>query len=194
MERRVPRDDDAENGSNRSESGDGMRIYLTGFMGAGKSTIGRRLAKRLGTPFVDLDAAIEADTGVSIEEIFETRGEPSFRRLEAAALEQTRPFRDVVVATGGGTFAREDNVRFIREHGLSVWIAPPLEILFERIERPGRKHRPMYRGRDLASELYQSRIESYGMADLRLDVSGLEHPREVVDRIVGWLEERQCDT
>ncbi|HEY2738306.1 MAG TPA: shikimate kinase, partial [Thermoanaerobaculia bacterium] len=79
-----------------------MRIYLTGFMGSGKSTVGRLLAERLGMPFIDLDAEIEQRAGITVREIFERHGEPVFRRLEQEALRATEEMPDAVVATGGG--------------------------------------------------------------------------------------------
>ena len=79
-----------------------MRIYLTGFMGSGKSTVGRLLAARLGFPFLDLDEDIERRAGMRVREIFELHGEPVFRRMEREALEATAALPDVVVATGGG--------------------------------------------------------------------------------------------
>ena len=84
-----------------------MRIYLTGFMGCGKTTVGRRLAQRLGVPFVDLDEEIERRAGMTVRQIFEQQGEPAFRQMEAEALRGTLALPDVVVATG----RRHDGVR-----------------------------------------------------------------------------------
>ena len=97
-----------------------MRIFLTGFMGSGKTTVGRRLAERLELPFVDLDEEIERRAGMAVREIFERQGEPAFRALEAEALRQVLALPDVVVATGGGTMAFEGNFRLIRASGLVV--------------------------------------------------------------------------
>ena len=86
-----------------------MRIYLTGFMGCGKTTVGRLLARRLGAPFVDLDDEVERRAGMTVREIFERQGEPAFRQMEAEALRGTLALPDVVVAMGGGTMAFEAN-------------------------------------------------------------------------------------
>ncbi|HEX6865152.1 MAG TPA: shikimate kinase, partial [Thermoanaerobaculia bacterium] len=96
-----------------------MRVYLTGFMGSGKTAAGRKLAERLGVPFVDLDSEVERRAGMTVREIFERHGEPAFRGLEQEALQATGELPDVVVATGGGTVTFEANARWIRANGVS---------------------------------------------------------------------------
>ena len=101
------------------------RIYLVGFMGSGKTTSGRLLAIRWGVPFVDLDLAFESMSGKTIRETFETHGEAYFREREAELLRGTATLADAVVALGGGTFTFPENVRFVKEHGISVFLDPP---------------------------------------------------------------------
>jgi shikimate kinase len=101
-----------------------VRVYLTGFMGSGKSAAGMKLAERLGVPFLDLDEEIERRAGMTVREIFERQGEPEFRRLEQELLRATGDWPDVVVATGGGTVTFDANARWIRANGVSVWLNP----------------------------------------------------------------------
>src|ERR1039458_2871385 len=106
-------------------------IYLLGFMGSGKSTVGKLLATKLGWPFIDLDTVIEAGQGLSIRAIFENSGEVFFRQLERAALTETSKSEPAVIALGGGTFAQPPNVDLIRETGgITVWLDCPAEVLW----------------------------------------------------------------
>ena len=101
-------------------------IYLTGFMGSGKTTVARHLAERLGWDFVDLDAEIEASEGAPVTRIFETRGEAEFRRIESDMVERWRrrieTGRPTVVALGGGSFAQPAIVELLSQHGISIWL------------------------------------------------------------------------
>ncbi len=167
-----------------------MRIYLTGFMGSGKSTIGRRLAERLGCPFVDLDQEIEERAGLSVREIFEWHGESEFRRLEAETLRATGELEDVVVATGGGTAAFDANARWMRENGLLVWLNPAFSTIVGRIGGLGKKDRPLFRDEAQALALYRERLPAYRQADLTVDVRAEEQPQEVAARIALLLAKR----
>lgn len=171
-----------------------MRIYLTGFMGSGKSTVGRRLAERLSIPFVDLDAEIERRAGMTVREIFERHGEPVFRSMEHEALRATLELPDAVVATGGGTMVFEDNLRLIRSSGLSVWLNPPFAAIVSRIGALGKQDRPLFRDERQALALYQERLPAYQRADLTLDVAPEEGPEEVAARIALRIGERKCAT
>jgi shikimate kinase len=117
-------------------------IYLTGFMGSGKSHTGHLLAERLGLPFLDLDAAIEAGAGKTISEIFADDGEDAFRMLETATLRQSAELPPAVVSTGGGAPCFNDNMEWMNKHGITVFLDPPVSILLERLEM-GRAHRPL---------------------------------------------------
>lgn len=167
-----------------------MRIYLTGFMGSGKSAVGRRLAERLGVPFVDLDEEIEKRAGLKVREIFEWHGEPEFRRLEQETLRATGELEDVVVATGGGTVTFEANARWIRENGLSVWLNPAFATIVGRIGGLGKKDRPLFRDEVQALALYRERLPAYRQADLAVDVRPEEHPQEVAARVALLLGKR----
>jgi shikimate kinase len=167
-----------------------VRIYLTGFMGAGKSAVGRRLAERLGVPFMDLDEEIERRAGLRVREIFEWHGETEFRRLEQETLRATGEMDDVVVATGGGTVTFDANARWIRENGLSVWLNPSFATIIGRIGGLGKKDRPLFRDEAQALALYRERLPAYRQADLTVDVRPEEHPQEVAARVALLLGKR----
>jgi shikimate kinase len=108
------------------------RVYLVGFMGSGKSSVGAHLAREIGFRFIDLDHEIEKVRGLPVSGIFEKDGEPEFRRLEANALRLCGAQQGVVVATGGGTLTRRENLEFIRRTGVSVWLDAPLAVMLDR--------------------------------------------------------------
>lgn len=169
-----------------------MRIYLTGFMGSGKTTVGRILAERSGALFVDLDAAIEQRAGMSVREVFEREGEPVFRRMEHEALRATLEIPDVVVATGGGTMVFEGNFRLIQANGLSVWLNPPFAAIVARVGALGKHDRPLFRDETQALALYRDRLPAYRRADLTVDTTSDEGPEEIAARIALRIGERRC--
>jgi shikimate kinase len=171
-----------------------VRIYLTGFMGCGKSTTGRFLAERLGAPFVDLDTEIERRAGMTVREIFEQHGEAVFRRLEQEALRATAEMPDVVVATGGGTMVFEGNFRWIQANGLSVWLNPPFATIVARVGGLGKRDRPLFRDETQALALYRERLPAYQRADLTVDMAPGEGPQEIAARIELRIGDRRCAT
>ena len=170
-------------------------IFLAGFMGSGKSTIGRRLATALGWSFVDLDAEIERLAGRSIPDIFAAHGEDGFRDFEHAALreqaEMSRAAAPRVVALGGGTYAFERNRGLLRQAGPTVWLDAPADTLWERV-RP-ESHRPLARDRAGFLRIYEDRKESYAQADCRIDASAT--PEEVLREVfkLGWMQGLRAD-
>lgn len=166
-------------------------IYILGFMGSGKSTVGPLLARSLGWPFIDLDATIEAGQAMTIREIFERAGEPFFREIERAALTEASKAEPAVIALGGGTFVQEANLEFIREMGgATVWLDTPFEELVRRCE--GMDNRPLFR--DLASfrQLLEQRAPYYRLAEYRVSTAG-RAPEEVAEQILrlGVFEARR---
>jgi shikimate kinase len=159
-----------------------VKIYLVGFMGSGKTTVGRALASRLGNPFFDLDELVEASEGMSIREIFAERGEPHFRKREREILRTTQHVDDGVFATGGGTFTFEENIQFIHAHGLSVHLAAPMPAVLRRIGDKAAE-RPMFRDEESLRDLYQYRLRYYKMSDITLDIRDDESVPEVVERL-----------
>ncbi len=159
-------------------------IYLVGFMGSGKTTVGRLLADRLGWDFCDLDENIETEQKTSVPEIFEKLGEGQFRRIETEAIRKcvyrVRAGCPTVVALGGGSFAREENFDLLEDHGVTVWLDCPLEVARKRVA--GFEHRPLARDPQKFGELYEARRASYARADFRVD-SACESPEQIVDAI-----------
>lgn len=171
-----------------------MRIFLTGFMGAGKTTVGRLLAHRLGVPFLDLDEEIEAEAGMSIREIFAAEGEAAFRRRESEALRRLVARPGIVVATGGGTVAQEANARFLHANGLIVWLNPPFDAIARRIGGMGKVDRPLFKDEAQALALYRERLPAYRQADLTVEVGNEDEPEEIAARIALLVASRRCAT
>lgn len=159
------------------------RVYLTGFMAAGKTAVGRLLARELGYRFVDLDSEIEKRCGESIREVFERQGEVGFRDLEHSALEATAVEPGVVVATGGGAMVFERNRDLIRRLGISVWLDPGFETILGRLDEDERRRRPLFEDEEQARALYEQRLDAYQMADLRVEISDADTAEAVVARI-----------
>lgn len=169
-----------------------MRIYLTGFMGAGKSAVGGNLSELLGCPLLDLDDEIAAQAGLSVREIFERMGEAAFRDLEHHCLKQTARYPQAVVATGGGTMVFPRNVAAIRQLGVSVWLNPSFATIVDRIGGLGKVDRPLFQSEEQALALYRERLPAYRQSDLQMDVASHETAAEVAARIALRLKERRC--
>ncbi len=153
------------------------RIYLVGYMGSGKTTIGRRLASRLDFKFIDLDQRIEEENHMSINTIFDRFGEPHFRDLERVALFDTFKLNKLVVATGGGTPCFFDNMQQIVKNGLSIYIQLPVAVLADRLTN-ARNSRPLIKEHaDLKSyinEMLNVRMAYYNQAHIIVDGLNLQ--------------------
>lgn len=169
-------------------------IVLIGLMGAGKSTVGRRLAARLGVNFLDTDNEIETAAGMTIPEIFEKHGEPAFRRGENKVIE--RLLQDMstgsppggVLATGGGAFMDPATRENIARYGVSVWLRADMELLLKRVSR--RNNRPLLKQgdpRETMMKLRNERYPVYALADIVVDSVDAPH-EEVVDMMLEKLE------
>ncbi len=157
------------------------KIYLVGFMAAGKTTVARALADRLGWRAEDIDELIEARERRTVAEIFARSGEPYFRALERDILKLLLPLRHVVVATGGGTFMDPENRTAINMDGVSVWLDVPLEELVARLPADGR--RPLAADRAQMERLFAVRQVAYASAQYRVDARGAR-PEAVAERII----------
>ena len=157
------------------------KIYLVGFMAAGKTTVARALADRLGWRSEDIDELIEARERRTVAEIFARSGEPYFRALERDILKLLLPLRHVVVATGGGTFMDPDNRAAINMDGVSVWLDVPLEELVARLPADGR--RPLAADRAQMERLFAVRQVAYATAQFRIDARDAR-PETVAERII----------
>jgi shikimate kinase len=155
-------------------------VVLVGMMGAGKSSIGRRLAQRLGVGFVDADAEIEAAAGMTIAEIFSTYGEPDFRSGEARVIARLLDQGRQVLATGGGAFMNAETRAGIRGKGVSVWLKADFEVLMKRVKRRATADRPMLQG-DPAQRIRQLMNERYPVyAEADVTVMSREVSHEVI--------------
>lgn len=147
-------------------------IYLVGFMGCGKTTVGRLLADEIGWRFADLDEDIETEQKASITHLFATAGEQSFREMEHTALQQRvrriQTGNPTVLALGGGTFTRTDNIELVNDNGVSIWLDTSLTIVRKRIAHS--THRPLARDAQHLEQLYEQRRPLYGRAEYRIDI------------------------
>ena len=157
------------------------KIYLVGFMAAGKTTVARALADRLGWRAEDIDALIEARERRRVADIFARNGEAYFRRVEREILQLLLPLRHVIVATGGGTFMDPDNRTAINLDGTSVWLDVPFDELVARLPADGR--RPLAADRAQLERLFAVRQAGYATARVRVDARGVR-PEEVAERIM----------
>jgi len=166
-------------------------IVLVGMMGAGKSSIGRRLAQQLGLAFVDADAEIEAAAGMTIAEIFATYGEADFRSGEARVIARLLDDGCQVLATGGGAFMNENTRAAIRQKGLSVWLKADFDVLMRRVKRRSTADRPMLQGdpAQRVRELMDARYPVYAEADVTVISRDVPHDT-IVNEIVAALAER----
>jgi shikimate kinase len=149
-------------------------------MAAGKSTVARALAQRLGWRAEDIDELIEARERKTVAEIFQKQGEPYFRAAEREILKLLLPLRHIVVATGGGTFMDPENRAAINLDGVSVWLDVPFEMLAARMPQDGR--RPLAADRQAMERLFATRMTGYHAARFRVD--GSAPPEEVAERII----------
>lgn len=161
------------------------KIYLVGFMGAGKSSVARALGKRLDWKVEDIDVRIERLERRDIPTIFREAGEPYFRAREREALIQLLPERGTVVASGGGTFADPANRELMLRDGVVIWLDAPLATVLDRAPLDGR--RPLATDRLAMEQLYNQRLAAYRLAHLRVD-AGRGSVEELVDHIVEWLD------
>jgi shikimate kinase len=167
-------------------------LVLVGLMGAGKSTVGRRLAQKLGLPFRDADHEIEAAAGMTIPDIFAIHGEAHFRDGERRVIARLLQEGPMVLATGGGAFMNEETRARIAEHGISIWLRADLDVLMRRVRK--RVTRPLLQNADpegTMRQLMEKRHPIYAAADLTVDSHETPHDRVVLDIIeilTGWFE------
>ena len=169
-------------------------IYIVGFMAAGKSTVGRHLGHRLGWNFFDIDEEIQAAEKTTIAEIFSLRGEEAFRRIEHNILRQHVNWiergRPAVLALGGGAFIEPANRGLLEDNGISIWLDCPFEVVQKRVRHdPHAAVRPLAADPEKFARLYETRRESYCLADLRVEIDTDEVER-VVDAILARPEFR----
>jgi len=160
-------------------------FYLLGFMASGKSTIGRRLSDRLGWNFFDTDHEIEAAEKTAIAQIFDTRGEAEFRRIENEILRQHVRWiergRPAVIALGGGAFLALQNRELLAGNGITIWLDCPFATVQRRVAQSS--HRPLARDPETFAALYASRLETYRLADIHVPIES-DDPQHAVEAIL----------
>jgi shikimate kinase len=159
------------------------KLYLVGFMGAGKTTVARALARRLGWRAEDVDERIEARERRTVAAIFAQQGEPHFRQVERDVLAELLPIREVVIATGGGTFAEPENRTAMLVDAPVAWLDVPFERLLDRVPADGR--RPLAADRFQMEQLFNQRQFAYRQAHLRVDAG--RPVDEIVERLLEWI-------
>jgi len=162
----------------------GRSIVLVGMMGAGKSSIGRRLASRLGIPFIDADMEIESAAGMTIPEIFEKHGEPYFRAGEARVIARLLDNGPQVLATGGGSVMDPQTRALIGQKGISIWLKADIDVLLKRTKR--RNDRPLV---EKIKDLLPVREPIYAQADIIIQSRDEPHDT-IIDEIMGELTKR----
>ena len=162
----------------------GRSIVLVGMMGAGKSSIGRRLASRLGIPFIDADMEIESAAGMTIPEIFEKHGEPYFRAGEARVIARLLDNGPQVLATGGGSVMDPQTRALIGQKGISIWLKADIDVLLKRTKR--RNDRPLV---EKIKDLLPVREPIYAQADITIQSRDEPHDT-IIDEIMGELTKR----
>ena len=169
-----------------------MNIVLTGFMGTGKTAVGKKLAKELKMQYVDTDAMIEEDTGMSISKIFKKFGESGFRDLETKVVKCVGMLDNFVIATGGGVVLREENMEELERHGVVICLSASAKVIFARTSE--NKSRPLLAEAEDAKkkirELLQSRQSFYQRADFSIDTSELDTD-SIVAKIIDFVKKYQ---
>ncbi|MBA2878990.1 shikimate kinase [Anoxybacillus kamchatkensis] len=161
-------------------------IYLTGFMGAGKTTIGQRLGEVLQLPVIDTDAYIEQQVGKTITEIFEEEGEEAFRTYERETLKKL-PTEHVIITTGGGIVIQEENRQFMREHGIVIYLHCELHELFRRLADDTTRPLLMENKQKQIKQLFEQRIPWYREAHMTIDTTNRTID-DIVENIVSLLK------
>ncbi|WP_299041474.1 shikimate kinase [uncultured Tateyamaria sp.] len=169
-------------------------VVMVGMMGAGKTAVGRALALRLGVPFLDSDAEIEAAANMTVPEIFERDGEPFFRAKETQVISRLLDEERGILSTGGGAFLARENRANITAHGVSVWLNADLDLLWQRVRH--KDTRPLLRTanpRATLAEIYAARVPLYAMADVSVVSLPDLSIDEMVDRVVATLLTQRPD-
>ncbi len=160
-------------------------IYLVGFMGSGKSTVGKILSEKLNLKFVDVDSEIEKKEKKKISEIFKEKGERYFRELEKKEIEELTKKNGIVVSTGGGLGANPENMKKMKETGTVIWLDVPLEEILKRCEND--ENRPLLNQPiESLKKLYEERKKVYSMADVHIDTKN-KTPEEIAKDILKRL-------
>ncbi len=163
-------------------------IVLIGFMGTGKSSVGKQLAKRMNRLWVDVDHKIEEDAKAKISDLFEKKGEPYFRGLERSAIEQVSRGQHLVITTGGGAVLDATNMENLKKNGLVIALFATPETVYQRVKES--RHRPLLKGEDMKTSIARlmgERQKYYEKADKSFVTDG-KTAQQVAEEIALWLE------
>lgn len=169
----------------------GTNVYLIGMMGAGKSTVGKLLAKKLQYHFFDTDTLVEQCTKMSVAEIFSIEGESAFRQIEHQVLAEVSAYKSLAIATGGGIVMDQMNWSYLR-HGLVVWLNVPIDLLYQRLLTSTIK-RPLLQAenpRAILTDIYNQRRDRYAQSDLQITVNPSDSAQTVCDRLFSLIVDR----
>ena len=164
------------------------RLFMIGYMGSGKTTLGRAYAKTAGLSFIDLDWYIEERSHRTVSQLFAEEGEEGFRRLERRMLHEVSEFEDVVIACGGGTPCYYDNMEFMQQAGITIFLDASQDVLFRRLKIAS-ANRPLLKGktdmelRDFIAQGIEARMPWYGKAKLHIDACRLESRQQIAESI-----------
>lgn len=152
-----------------------MKLYLIGLLGSGKSVFGKKIAQSVNVPLIDLDKVIETQEGMKVSEIFSAKGEAYFRTIEAAALRKQSETNEFVMATGGGTPCFHNNMNFIKETGVSVFLDTPVQAILKRLDEAQKKLRPLLESvpedkmEQTLKEMLANRLPFYEQANFKIN-------------------------
>ena len=167
-------------------------VAMVGMMGAGKTAVGRAVAGKLGVPFLDSDAAIEAAANLSVPEIFQRDGEPFFRKRETEIIARLLAEKRCILSTGGGAYLAEENRRNISEQGVALWLDADLNLLWNRVRH--KDTRPLLRTRDpkrTLTDLFEARNPIYAQAELSVKCAPQLTIDQMADRVIETLLKRR---
>jgi len=166
-----------------------MNIYLVGFMGSGKSTVGRLIAQKLNLQFVDIDKEIEKEQKMCIPDIFSKKGEPFFRELEKEKIQQLTQKDGYVISTGGGLGANPENMKTMKKNGYVVWLDTSLEEVLKRCKND--TDRPLLnQPLEKVEKLYEDRKEVYSQAHFKVKTDS-KTPEEIAEEVVKWISSQE---
>lgn len=152
-----------------------MKLYLIGLMGSGKSDLGKKISMSIQLPFIDLDEILEKQEGMKVSKIFSTKGQSYFRKIEAEALREQSKAAEFVMATGGGTPCFYDNMKFINEMGISIFLDTAVDVIISRFDKAQLESRPLLQGEEMEGvtrkleNMLQRRLEFYQQAHITVN-------------------------
>ena len=166
-------------------------VFFIGMMGCGKTVVGKAVAKKLGMDFIDMDSEIEKEEGISINEIFATKGEFYFRSLERDMLQKLSMLKKTIISCGGGVFLAKENIERINSNGISIFLNTNESIILQRLKKD--KHRPLLKGNKSPLEILKERLPFYRQATITVDITKSDTEANVINCIESLSLHLQSD-